>query len=104
MSRYPHWKINYTESTSAAMEKSRRRTLRASRRSAARQAACCTDYRCWNASPQNQTQNITRFRYRARKAINVSDQVPAKPPVNRHRAASWRAGRRCWCCVTTTSS
>lgn len=27
----------------------------------------------------NQTQNITRFVVLARKAINVSDQVPAKP-------------------------
>ncbi len=35
---------------------------RAPRAGKARQAACCTDYRCWNARLQTVTQNITPLR------------------------------------------
>ena len=49
LNRYPHWKIEYTESTSAAMEKWRRQTLLPSRLSVAKRAARCMAYRCWNA-------------------------------------------------------
>lgn len=61
LSRYPHWKIEYTESTSAAMEKWRRRTPRPSRPRVAKRAALCMVCRCWSTAGANQTQNITRF-------------------------------------------
>ena len=60
LSRYPHWKIEYTESTSAAMEKVAQAKSPplprwvASRRRAVRAAGA-------GALPANQTQNITRF-------------------------------------------
>ncbi|VEB87668.1 bifunctional chorismate mutase/prephenate dehydratase [Citrobacter koseri] len=51
----------------------------------------------------NQTQNITRFVVLARKAVNVSDQVPAKTTLL--IATGQQAGalvERCWCCAITT--
>ncbi len=50
LSRYPHWKIEYTESTSAAMEKWRRRTPRPSRPRVAKRAALCMVCRCWSTA------------------------------------------------------
>ena len=53
LNRYPHWKIEYTESTLYGLQVLER-------------------------IEANQRQNFTRFVVLARKAINVSDQVPAK--------------------------
>ncbi|CDL15086.1 Chorismate mutase I / Prephenate dehydratase [Klebsiella pneumoniae IS46] len=50
----------------------------------------------------NQTQNITRFLVLARKAVNVSDQVPAKTTLlmaTGQQAGAW--WKPCWCCATT---
>ena len=58
LSRYPHWNIEYTDSTSSAMEK-------------VAQAKSPTVAALGS-------ENITRFLVLARKAVEVSDQVPAK--------------------------
>jgi chorismate mutase/prephenate dehydratase len=50
LSRYPHWKIEYTESTSAAMEKVAQANSRPSRRWAAKRVARCTACRCWSTA------------------------------------------------------
>ena len=78
LNRYPHWKIEYTESTSAAMEK-------VAQASSPRVAALGSEaggalygLQVLERNLANQTQNITRFIVLARKAIDVSDQVPAK--------------------------
>lgn len=78
LNRYPHWKIEYTESTSAAMEKVAQ--MNAPTVAALGNEAGGTLYglQVLERNLANQTQNITRFIVLARKAINVSDQVPAK--------------------------
>lgn len=60
LSRYPHWKIEYTESTSAAMEKVAQANSPAVAAWVAKRAALCMVCRCWSTAA-NQTQNITRF-------------------------------------------
>lgn len=78
LNRYPHWKIEYTESTSAAMEKvAQAKSLHVA---ALGSEAGGTLYglQVLERIEANQRQNFTRFVVLARKAINVSDQVPAK--------------------------
>jgi chorismate mutase/prephenate dehydratase len=77
LNRYPNWKIEYTESTSAAMEK----VAQANSPTVAAlgsEAGGAYGLQVLERNLANQTQNITRFVVLARKAINVSDQVPAK--------------------------
>ncbi|ENY6994064.1 bifunctional chorismate mutase/prephenate dehydratase [Escherichia coli] len=78
LNRYPHWKIEYTESTSAAMEKVAQ--AKSSHVAALGSEAGGTLYglQVLERIEANQRQNFTRFVVLARKAINVSDQVPAK--------------------------
>lgn len=78
LNRYPHWKIEYTESTSAAMEKVAQ--ARSPQVAALGNEAGGALYglQVLERNLANQTQNITRFIVLARKAIEVSDQVPAK--------------------------
>ena len=94
LSRYPHWKIDYTESTSAAMEKSRAGKLSArrgarqrGRRHVARFTGAGTHRRKPDAEyhPLSGTGAQSHQRFRSGSGKNHS--------VNRHRAASWRAGR-----------
>ncbi|HEA7575236.1 TPA: bifunctional chorismate mutase/prephenate dehydratase [Escherichia coli] len=78
LNRYPHWKIEYTESTSAAMEKVAQ--TKSPHVAALGSEAGGTLYglQVLERIEANQRQNFTRFVVLARKAINVSDQVPAK--------------------------
>ncbi|WP_277894330.1 bifunctional chorismate mutase/prephenate dehydratase [Escherichia coli] len=78
LNRYPHWKIEYTESTSAAMEKVTQ--AKSPHVAALGSEAGGTLYglQVLERIEANQRQNFTRFVVLARKAINVSDQVPAK--------------------------
>ncbi len=78
LNRYPHWKIEYTESTSAAMEKVAQANCTACCCiGEAKLAALCTVCRYWSVLKRIST-DFTRFVVLARKAINVSDQVLAK--------------------------
>ncbi len=78
INRYPHWKIEYTESTAAAMEKVA--ALNSPKAAALGSEAGGELYQLQvlERNLANQQQNITRFIILARKPIDVSDQVPAK--------------------------
>ena len=78
LSRYPHWKIEYTESTSAAMEKVAQANSPAVAALGSDAGGALYGLQVLEHGQANQTQNITRFLVLARKAVNVSDQVPAK--------------------------
>lgn len=78
LNRYPHWKIEYTESTSAAMEKVAQ--AKSPHVAALGSEAGGTLYglQVLERIEANQRQNFTRFVVLARKAINVSDQFRRK--------------------------
>lgn len=78
LNRYPHWKIEYTESTSAAMEKVAQANSSAVAALGSEAGGALYGLQVLERNLANQKQNITRFVVLARKAINVSDQVPAK--------------------------
>ncbi|EBM4932883.1 bifunctional chorismate mutase/prephenate dehydratase [Salmonella enterica] len=78
LSRYPHWKIDYTESTSAAMEKVAQANSPRVAALGSEAGGMLHGLQVLERIAANQTQNITRFLVLARKAINVSDHVPAK--------------------------
>ncbi|TKI08905.1 bifunctional chorismate mutase/prephenate dehydratase [Martelella alba] len=78
IARYPQWKIDYCESTAAAMEKV---AALASPKAAAigsGPGGVLYGLRVLEQNLANQQQNFTRFIILARKAIEVSEQVPAK--------------------------
>ena len=77
LNRYPHWKIEYTESTSAAMEKVAQANSPHVAALGSEAGGVLYGLQVLEHIEANQSQNITRF-VLARKAINVSDQVPAK--------------------------
>ncbi|WP_075183561.1 bifunctional chorismate mutase/prephenate dehydratase [Pantoea sp. 1.19] len=78
LQRFPHWKIDYTESTAAAMEKVA--ALGSPRVAALGSEAGGALYglQVLERNLANQSQNITRFIILARKPVTVSSQVPAK--------------------------
>ena len=78
LNRYPHWKIEYTESTSAAMEKVAQANSPHVAALGSEAGGVLYGLQVLEHIEANQSQNITRFVVLARKAINVSDQVPAK--------------------------
>ncbi|POT56277.1 bifunctional chorismate mutase/prephenate dehydratase [Citrobacter amalonaticus] len=78
LNRYPHWKIEYTESTSAAMEKVAQANTPRVAALGSEAGGMLYGLQVLERIEANQSQNITRFIVLARKAINVSDQVPAK--------------------------
>lgn len=78
VNRYPHWKIEYTESTSAAMEKVAQAKTPNVAALGSEAGGALYGLQVLERNLANQTQNITRFVVLARKAINVSEQVPAK--------------------------
>ncbi|HFS8940754.1 TPA: bifunctional chorismate mutase/prephenate dehydratase [Enterobacter roggenkampii] len=78
LNRYPNWKIEYTESTSAAMEKVAQANSPTVAALGSEAGGALYGLQVLERNLANQTQNITRFVVLARKAINVSDQVPAK--------------------------
>lgn len=78
LNRYPAWKIEYTESTSAAMEKVAQTNTPTVAALGNEAGGALYGLQVLERNLANQTQNITRFVVLARKAIDVSDQVPAK--------------------------
>ncbi|PPZ25472.1 bifunctional chorismate mutase/prephenate dehydratase, partial [Escherichia coli] len=78
INRFPYWKIEYCESTAAAMETVAK--LNSPHAAALGSEAGGLLYRLQvlEHNLANQTQNITRFIVLARKPIDVSEQVPAK--------------------------
>ncbi|MGE9551405.1 bifunctional chorismate mutase/prephenate dehydratase [Erwinia amylovora] len=76
--RFPHWKIEYTESTAAAMEKVA--GLNSPKFAALGSEAGGELYglQVLERNLANQLQNITRFIILARKPVEVTEQVPAK--------------------------
>lgn len=78
LARYPHWKIEYTESTSAAMEKVAQARSPRVAALGSEAGGVLHGLQVLERIEANQSQNITRFIVLARKAIDVSDQVSAK--------------------------
>ncbi|NJD00031.1 bifunctional chorismate mutase/prephenate dehydratase [Candidatus Erwinia dacicola] len=78
INRYLHWKIEYTESTAAAMEKVA--AMNSPKVAALGSEAGGNIYslQVLERNLANQRQNITRFIVLARKPIEVSLQIPAK--------------------------
>ena len=78
LNRYPHCKIEYTERTSAAMDKVAMAKSQYVAALATEDSGTLYGLQVLERIEANQRQNFTRFVVLARKAINVSDQVPAK--------------------------
>lgn len=78
LNRYSHWKIEYCESTSAAMEKVAQMKSPKVAALGSEAGGALYGLQVLERNLANQSQNITRFIVLARKAIHVSDQVPAK--------------------------
>lgn len=78
LNRFPHWKIEYTESTAAAMEKVAKLNSPKVAALGSEAGGALYGLQVLEHNLANQQQNITRFIVLARKAINVSEQVPAK--------------------------
>ncbi|HEJ6973034.1 TPA: bifunctional chorismate mutase/prephenate dehydratase [Serratia marcescens] len=78
LNRFPHWKIEYTESTAAAMEKVAKLNSPKVAALGSEAGGALYGLQVLEHNLANQQQNITRFIVLARKAIDVSEQVPAK--------------------------
>jgi chorismate mutase/prephenate dehydratase len=78
INRYPDWKIEYCESTSAAMEKVAQANSPHVAALGSEAGGGLYGLQVLERNLANQTQNITRFIVLARKAVEVTDQVPAK--------------------------
>ncbi|MFI8418521.1 bifunctional chorismate mutase/prephenate dehydratase [Serratia sp. NPDC078593] len=78
ISRYPQWKIEYCESTAAAMEKVAKLKSPNAAALGSEAGGALYGLQVLEHNLANQQQNITRFIVLARKAIDVSAQVPAK--------------------------
>ncbi|BEN09683.1 bifunctional chorismate mutase/prephenate dehydratase [Serratia marcescens] len=78
LNRFPHWKIEYTESTAAAMEKVAKLNSPKVAALGSEAGGALYGLQVLEHNLANQQQNITRFIVLARKAIEVSEQVPAK--------------------------
>lgn len=81
LARYPHWKIVYCDSTSSAMEKVSE--LKANNIAAIgnKESGKMYELSAIATDLANQQENITRFIVVARKAIDVSEQIPAKTTI-----------------------
>jgi chorismate mutase/prephenate dehydratase len=78
INRHPNWKIEYCESTAAAMEKVAQSGSPKVAALGSEDGGALYGLQVLDRHLANQPQNITRFLVLARKAIGVSDQVPAK--------------------------
>ncbi|HCB1443690.1 TPA: bifunctional chorismate mutase/prephenate dehydratase [Serratia marcescens] len=78
LNRFPHWKIEYTESTAAAMEKVAKLNSPKVAALGSEVGGALYGLQMLEHNLANQQQNITRFIVLARKAVDVSEQVPAK--------------------------
>ena len=78
LNQYPHWKINYTESTAAAMETVAQLNDPTVAALGSEAGGQLYQLQAIDRQLANQAQNMTRFIVLARKPIRVSEQVPAK--------------------------
>ncbi|WP_145562950.1 bifunctional chorismate mutase/prephenate dehydratase [Yersinia aldovae] len=78
INRFPHWKIEYCESTAAAMEKVAQMKSPTAAALGSEAGGALYNLQVLEHNLANQQQNITRFIVLARKAIDVSEQIPAK--------------------------
>ena len=78
LNRYPHWKIEYTESTAAAMEKVAAMQDKHVAALGSEAGGKLYNLQVLQHNLANQQQNMTRFIILARKPVRVSEQVPAK--------------------------
>ncbi|WP_145525896.1 bifunctional chorismate mutase/prephenate dehydratase [Yersinia rohdei] len=78
INRFPHWKIEYCESTAAAMEKVAQLNSPTAAALGSESGGALYNLQVLEHNLANQQQNITRFIVLARKAIDVSEQIPAK--------------------------
>ncbi|HFQ5650775.1 TPA: bifunctional chorismate mutase/prephenate dehydratase [Yersinia enterocolitica] len=78
INRFPHWKIEYCESTAAAMEKVAQLNSPEAAALGSEAGGALYNLQVLEHNLANQQQSITRFIILARKAIDVSDQIPAK--------------------------
>lgn len=78
INHYPQWKIEYCESTAAAMEKVAKLNSPTIAALGSEAGGALYNLQVLEHNLANQKQNITRFIVLARKAIDVSEQVPAK--------------------------
>jgi len=78
LNRFPDWKIEYCESTAAAMEKVAALNSPDAAALGSEAGGALYQLQVLEHKLANQQQNITRFIVLARKAIDVSEQVPAK--------------------------
>ncbi len=78
INRFPQWKIEYTESTAAAMEKVAAMNSPKVAALGSEAGGELYQLQVLERDLANQQQNHTRFIVLARKSIDVSDQVPAK--------------------------
>ncbi len=78
LSRYPHWKIEYTESTSAAMEKVAQANSPAVAALGSEAGGALYGLQVLEHCQANQTQNITRFLVLARK-VNGDRSAGGRP-------------------------
>lgn len=78
INRHPHWQIEYCESTAAAMEKVAKLNSPTAAVLGSEAGGALYNLQVLEHNLANQQQNITRFIILARKAIEVSAQVPAK--------------------------
>ncbi|NKI73248.1 bifunctional chorismate mutase/prephenate dehydratase [Dickeya sp. CFBP 2040] len=78
INRFPHWKIEYCESTAAAMAKVAELNSPHAAALGSEAGGMLYQLQVLEHNLANQTQNITRFIVLARKPIEVTEQVPAK--------------------------
>ncbi|EIC82206.1 bifunctional chorismate mutase/prephenate dehydratase [Serratia sp. M24T3] len=78
INRFPHWKIEYCESTAAAMEKVAAAKSPHVAALGSEAGGALYGLQVLEHNLANQKQNITRFIVLARKSIDVTEQVPAK--------------------------
>ncbi|CNH93135.1 bifunctional chorismate mutase/prephenate dehydratase [Yersinia kristensenii] len=78
INRFPHWKIEYCESTAAAMEKVAQLNSPQEAALGSEAGGALYNLQVLEHNLANQQQNITRFIILARKSIDVSEQIPAK--------------------------
>ncbi|MCL2891279.1 bifunctional chorismate mutase/prephenate dehydratase [Brenneria tiliae] len=78
LSRFPDWKIEYCESTAAAMEKVAALNSPKAAALGSEAGGMLYNLQVLEHNLANQSQNITRFIVLARKPIEVTKQVPAK--------------------------
>ena len=78
LAQYPHWKIEYCDSTSSAMQNVAKLNSPHVAALGSEAGGALYGLQVLNHDLANQQVNMTRFIVLARQAVDVSDQVPAK--------------------------